>query len=272
MKFDVNGAAVYAATGGKEFDPSLPVLIFIHGAGFDHSVWQQQTRYFAHHGYSVLALDLPAHGMSGGEPLPDFAAFAEWVVSVMDVMNLDAATLVGHSMGSFVVLEAAARYPAKFRALAMLGAAARMPVHPDLLAAAAANDHRALEMMVGWGHGARAHRGGNIASGVWLIMAGIRLLEKARPGVLSNDLIASDTFRGAEEAARKVRCPVLCLSGAQDRMTPLNAANSLVDAFDEVTTIVLPDAGHMMMVEAPGAALDALKDFLDGVAADNMKK
>ncbi len=268
MKFDVNGAAVYAATGGKDFDPSLPALVLVHGAGFDHSIWQQQARYLAHHGYSVLALDLPAHGLSAGEPLPEIGRLAEWIVTVMDAMDLDAATLIGHSMGALGVLEAAARYPARVSALALLGVAGRMPVHTDLLVAAAANDRKAVDLIVGWGHGARTHCGGNIASGIWLLQAGRRLLEKARPGVLSNDLVASDAFNGAEDAASKISCPVLCLLGAHDRMTPPKAARGLIDAFSDVTRVVLPETGHMMTVESPGATLDALNKFL----GDKVKK
>lgn len=264
MKFPVDGAETFAATGGRDFDASLPALIFVHGAGFDHSVWQQQARYFAHHGYAVLAVDLPGHGASSGEPVRDVGALGEWIVSMMDSLGLDTASLIGHSMGALGVLEAASRHPQRVNSLALLGVAARMPVHPELLEAAAANDHKAIEMIADWGHGARAHRGGNIAHGVWLLQVGMRLLERVRPGVLANDLKASDAYRDALAAAEKVQCPTLCLLGGQDRMTPVKAAAPLVDCLKDVTQIVLPDAGHMMMVETPGATLDALIEFLDG--------
>ena len=69
MKLSVNGAEVFAAAGGREFDKSLPSVVFIHGAGFDHSTWALHTRWFSHHGYGVLAPDLPGHGRSPGPSL-----------------------------------------------------------------------------------------------------------------------------------------------------------------------------------------------------------
>lgn len=264
MRFEVNGAEVFAATGGKPFDPALPALMFVHGAGFDHSVWQQQTRYFAHHGYAVLAVDLPGHGKSAGAPVPDIAGLGDWIAAAIAASGAASASVVGHSMGALAALDAAARHPDAVRSLALLGVAAKMPVHPELLDAADANDHKAIELIAGWGHGARAQRGGNIASGIWLIQAGTRLLERAEPGVLANDLRASDAYRDALERAADVACRTLCLLGGQDRMTPVKAAAPLVAALPDVAQTVLPDAGHMMMVEAPGATLDALAGFFAG--------
>lgn len=263
MKFSVNGSETYAATGGKPFDPALPTLVFVHGAGFDHSIWQQQTRYFAHHGYSVLALDLPAHGLSEGEPLTDVGAMSDWLSDAIDAAGVEKATLIGHSMGALTTLEAAARYPEKVSNLSLLGVAANMPVHPELLDLAAANDHKAIDLIAGWGHGSRAHQGGNIASGIWLMQAGSRMLEKARPGLLAIDLAASDAFKGAVEAAAKVQCPTLCLLGGQDKMTPVKAASPLLEALQDPQRVILPYSGHMMMAEAPGDTLDALIAFLD---------
>ena len=138
-----------------------------------------------------------------------------------------------------------------------------MPVHPDLLDAAAANDHKAIDIIADWAHGRRAHRGGNISPGIWLINAGTRLLESARPGILGTDLAAADAYKRALDAAANVKCPTLCLLGAQDKMTPIRGAQPLVEAISNVKKVVLPDTGHMMMAEAPGATLNALIDFLD---------
>jgi len=262
MKFSVKGTEIYAATGGKAFDPTLPTLVFVHGAGFDHSIWQQQTRYFAHHGYGVLALDLPAHGLSGGAPLADVSAMSDWLADAIDAAGVEKAALIGHSMGALTTLETAARYPEKISDLMLLGVAANMPVHPELLDLAAANDHKAIELIAGWGHGSRTHRGGNIASGIWLMQAGSRMLERAQPGLLATDLTASDGYKGALEAAQKVQCRTLCLLGGQDKMTPVKAGAPLIEALQDAQRVILPDAGHMMMAEAPGATLDALIAFL----------
>jgi pimeloyl-ACP methyl ester carboxylesterase len=262
MQLSVNGAAVRVATGGRDFDPKQPVLVFVHGAGCDHTIWQQQTRYFAHRGYAVLAPDLPAHGLSEGPPLASVGALADWLASLLDAAGAARATLIGHSLGAQVALEAAARDPDRVAALALLGVAARTPVHPELLDAAAANDHLSIDFFTAWGHGAYAHRGGNTAPGIWQIQATIRLQEEANPGVLSCDFMAADAYQGAVAAAGKVQCPTLFVLGAQDRMTPVKAANELIDAISGSSRIVLAHTGHMMMLESPDALRGALKEFL----------
>ena len=77
MDLTVNGRKAYAYTGGKPFDPKLPAVVFIHGAEHDHCVWTLQTRYLAHHGRGVLAVDLPGHGRSDGPPLASVEEMAE---------------------------------------------------------------------------------------------------------------------------------------------------------------------------------------------------
>ena len=68
MNLNVNGNATYCYTAGKPFNPALPTVVFIHGVLNDHSVWILQSRYFANHGWNVLAIDLPGHCRSEGPP------------------------------------------------------------------------------------------------------------------------------------------------------------------------------------------------------------
>jgi len=262
MEISLDGQTAYAATGGRAFDADLPALVFLHGAGMDHSVWVLQTRFFAHRGFAVAAPDLPGHGRSCGKALGSIAAMADWVTTCLDGLGVGKAALIGHSMGSLVALDCAARHGERVTALALLGAAPRMPVHPDLLAAAADDDHRAFELMCDWGHGPAGHYGGNRAPGLWLLGGGLRLLERVPPGVLSNDMEACNAYQEAETLAPTVTQPCLVLSGSRDRMTPARAGGKLADMIPNARHQVLPGAGHMMMLEQPDETLDALKDFL----------
>src|ERR1700745_2736981 len=140
MKLSVNGTEAFAATGGLKFDASLPSVVLIHGAGFDHSAWALHSRWFAHNGFSVLAPDLPGHGRSAGPALGTIAAMGDWVSALLDAAGSDKAHLIGHSMGSLIALETAARHPQKVSALSLIGTAAVMTVGPDLLKAAETND------------------------------------------------------------------------------------------------------------------------------------
>jgi pimeloyl-ACP methyl ester carboxylesterase len=260
VEFTVDGRTVFAATGGKALKPELPSLIFLHGAGMDHTVWMLQARFFAHHGRNVVALDLPGHGRSAGPALASIGALADWVVRVMDALGLAKAALVGHSMGALTALEAGARAPARVWALALLGVAARMPVHPDLLKAAASGDHSAVELIASWGFGRQAHLGGAQAPGTWMLGGGIRLLERGEGRTLGVDLAACNAYLGAADAAARVTCPVLVVVGEIDRMTSPAGARELTKNFTDSRTITVANAGHLMMVEQPDRTLDALAE------------
>src|SRR6202023_595566 len=121
MLLSVNGIETFVATGGREFDVSQPTIVLLHGAGFDHTTWALHSRWFAHPGYGVLGPDLPGHGRSSGTPLPSIADMADWTAALLDAAGADQARLVGHSMGSLIALETAARHPARVSALGLVG-------------------------------------------------------------------------------------------------------------------------------------------------------
>src|SRR5260370_13889260 len=153
MQLSVNGTDTFVPPAGGEFAKWRPAIVLLHGAGFDHTPWALHSRWFAHHGYGVLAPDLPGHGRSSGAPLPTIAGMADWTAALLDTAGAAKAKLVGHSMGSLIALETAARHPAKVSALGLIGTAATMTVGPDLLKAAEANDRSAIDMVSIWGLG-----------------------------------------------------------------------------------------------------------------------
>lgn len=262
MELTVDGEAVYAATGGRDFGPARAVVVFVHGAGLDHSVWALQARYFAHHGRAVLAVDLPGHGRSKGPPLRTPGEMADWMLRLLDAAGVDEAALVGHSMGALAALESAARAPGRITALALLGVSMAMEVNSELLAAAKANRHLALDLVTAWGYGRAAHLGVNRAPGLWMMGGALRLLERAAKGVLYNDLAACDRYGEAKAAAAGVRCPVLLVLGRNDLMTPPQGGQELAQAIPGARAVVLEDCGHMLMVERPDEVLDALRQVL----------
>jgi pimeloyl-ACP methyl ester carboxylesterase len=259
MQLSVNGIDTFVATGGREFDCSLPTVVLLHGAGFDHTAWALHSRWFAHHGYGVLAPDLPGHGRSGGAPLPTIADMADWTAALLDAAGVATARLVGHSMGSLVALETAARHPARVSALGLIGTAATMTVGPDLLKAAEANDHSAIDMVSIWGLGYHAELGGSLAPGLWMHSGAQRVLEQCRPGVLFSDLSACNAYQNALNAAAQIAIPVTLVLGERDMMTPARAGKALAAALPNSRTVVLDGAGHIMMAERPDELLAALQ-------------
>jgi pimeloyl-ACP methyl ester carboxylesterase len=258
MQLVVNGANAYAATGGRDFDPARPLTVFLHGAACDHTVWALLARWFAHRGWSVLAPDLPGHGRSGGEPLDSIAAMADWTAALIVAAGARTATIIGHSMGSLIALETAARHPARVAAIGLIGTAAAMPVSRELLAAAEANDRAAVDMLMIWGHGFRAGIGGSLAPGLWMLGGGVRLIERARPGVLFKDLLACRNYRDGLVAAAKVTVPAVLVLGERDLMTPSRAGMELAAALPNARVTALKGAGHMLMSERPDEVLAAV--------------
>lgn len=259
MQLTVNGSQIFAATGGQPFDPKLPVVVFLHGAGFDHSAWALHSRWFAHHGFAVLAPDLPGHGRSQGKPLTSIDALADWTIALLDAAGAASAKLIGHSMGSLIALETAARHPARVSELCLIATSDAMAVSNDLLGAAEKNDHDAIDMVSIWGLGFPAEIGGSLAPGVWMHGGAQRTLEAAKPGVLHADLAACNAYRNATSAARGANIPVTLILGERDMMTSVKNGRALAAAFPNARTVVLKGAGHMLMAERPDDVLAACR-------------
>ena len=280
MLIDVDARRAYCYTGGKPFDAALPTAVFIHGAQNDHSVWALQSRYFAHHGFNVLAVDLPGHGRSGGPALASVEDMASWLVALLDAAGAARVLLIGHSMGSLVALEAAARMaddaaPGRVIGLAMLGTTYPMKVSEALLTSARANEPAAIDQVTIWSH-ARANllQPQNPASplaGVSTMGVARRLMQRLSiinpEQLFFTDFSACNAYADGEAAARALTCPVLFIFGSRDMMTPARSTTVLTSAVAAVTTtrVVQVDAGHALMAEQSDAVLDALFKFAGGL-------
>ncbi len=266
-------ACLYAYTGGKTFDAAKPAVVFLHGAQHDHSVWILQSRFLAHHGFSVLALDLPGHGRSPG-PLPStIEAMADRVAASLGTLP-NRFVVVGHSMGALIALETARRLPQQTAGIALLGAAFPMRVSDALLTAARDDPETAYQMINVWSHGPSiapfAARPSCPGPGFNIVWQNLRLMQRiARingPEVLPNDFAACNAYASGLDAARALTCPALFICGANDQMTPRKSAQPLIDACATQRTALLP-SGHALMAENPDDVRDTLRQFIVGVFA-----
>ena len=262
MQFELKGKVTFGYTAGHEIDAARPSVVFVHGAGLDHSWWGLQSRYFGYHGCNVLALDLPGHGRSAGPPLATIEGMADWVIRLLDENKLKSATVVGHSMGALVALECAARHPQHVERIALIGVAYPMKVSEAFLDAAKRNDQSAYDMETIWGHAAQAPLAGNPNPGMWMYGDTLARLSRLAPGVLHTDLKACNDYTAGFESAAKVTCPALFILGARDTMTPPRSAQQLQDAIKGASAVRIASSGHSLMAEAPDATLDALIQFL----------
>lgn len=262
MELTIKGKKAYAYTGGKKFDAGLPTVVFVHGAQCDHSVWILQSRYLAHHGYGVLALDLPGHGRSEGPALARIEDLADWIPGVLDAAGVKQASLVGHSMGSLIALDCAARQPQRIARIALLATAYPMKVSAELLDATKNNEPAAQDMVNIWSHLAYAQYPNNPGPGFWVIGENLRLMQRQQPGVMHVDFTACNAYGGGADAAARVQCPALFLIARRDAMTPARSAQAFAQTVKGARTVMIEGSGHNMMGEKPDEVLDALAAFL----------
>jgi pimeloyl-ACP methyl ester carboxylesterase len=258
MDFTVDKRRVFAYTAVHHFDARRPTVVFVHGAGLDHSAFGLQSRYFGYHGRNVLALDLPGHGRSEGPPIPSVGGIAEWLFRMLDALEIRQASVIGHSMGALVALEAANRGAERIERAACIGVAYPMKVSEPFLEAARKNEQTAFDMETIWGHAAQVPLGGNPSPGMWMYGDTLARLRRLAPDVLYTDLKACNDY--VSDFAG-VKCPVLLLLGKRDVMTPPRSAKALQEKLPTSRTVLLESSGHGLMVEAPDATLDALIEF-----------
>jgi pimeloyl-ACP methyl ester carboxylesterase len=266
MNLTVDTRPVFAATGGKPFDRAKPVIIFIHGAGGDRTGWMSLARWAAHHGWSVLAPDLPGHGRSAGPALTSVAAMSAWIEALMRAAGVERAALAGHSMGGAIAIETAARLGARITHLIPIGTAASIPVGPALLDAAKTAPDRAYVMMTQWAHAPGARTGGHPTPGLWMAGCTMSVFGSNAPDVLAADLAACAAWTTGADAAKRVTAPTHVIAAALDVMTPPKNGKALADMIPSATFTLLPDVGHMIMQEAPDAMLAALRVALAAAA------
>jgi pimeloyl-ACP methyl ester carboxylesterase len=265
MELRVDGRKAYAYTGGKAFDPALPCIVFIHGALHDHSVWNLLARWFAHHGHAVLALDQPAHGRSEGPALPDVEALADWTLALLDAAGVREAAFIGHSMGSLIALEAAARAPSRATRLVTVGTAYPMKVSDALLTTARDTPLRAIDMVNAFSHSSIAAKPSFPGPGMWLHGSNRALMRRMQGGyrernLFEHDFRVCDAYANGLEAAARLQCPVSFVLGDRDQMTPPRATRDIAAALK--ARVVTLHAGHALMTEAPDALLDAVREAL----------
>jgi len=259
MKLVYDSKEVRVATGGKDHKGvDGPAVVLLHGAGMDRTTWQMQSRWLAHHGYRVAAIDLPGHGLSDGPPLETIAEMAAWTAGVVRQLDLAPAHVVGFSMGTFIGLDMAAEHGDTVASLVLIGTASAMPVHPMLLETSQDDVSRAGSFMTSWSLGSRAHKGGHKSPGTWLVGTSKALFDTSPEGALAADLRACNAYEAGVENAAQVTAPVTFLLGQEDKMTPIKASHDLVDAVATKQVITLESIGHMMPIEDPIGARKAI--------------
>ncbi|MGI9271891.1 MAG: alpha/beta fold hydrolase [Woeseiaceae bacterium] len=262
MYFDVDGKRVFATTGGKPFDKSKPVVIFLAGTALDHTFWGLHSRFFAYRNYSVLCLDTPGHSHSDGPALTSIEDIGDWLDKVITALDIENVSIVAHSQGCLVALEYASRYPDRLRSLSLIASGLATPVNDFLLKAASENPSAAVDMMISWGFGTAGHLHQGPIPGNSMAAGGHKIMWGNAPTELAVDLNACNNYTNGKTAAAAIQCPVQVIIAGKDKMAPAKATAMLVEHLPDADVTRIPDSGHMLPLEVPDQCRALLKEFI----------
>ncbi len=251
---ELPGGRVFVDTAGRRLEGAFPLVVLVHGAGMDHTVWDPVADHLGAHATSVMNIDLPGHGRTGGEPAETIAAQAGLVAELIEASDQGIASVGGHSMGGLIALELAATRPELVDRLVLVGTGAAMPVSDRLLDAAADDLTAAHALLDRWSHSR------TVDDATRAITKAIR--DRTPAGVLHTALVACDRYEDGRRRAAAVRAPALVIVGADDVMVSSDEVTALVDALPDARFVSVPDAGHDTMVDAPGAVIEEIERFL----------
>jgi pimeloyl-ACP methyl ester carboxylesterase len=262
MRLTVDGLPVFAATGGRAFDPARPTVVFLHGADSTHHFWVLQTRALAFDDWNVLAPDMPGHCSSGGAPLQSVSEMSDWVIRLLDAAGSKRAVVVGHSLGGLIALEVAAKHPHRVGAVVLVGSAVAIPVNAALIDTAQRDPGQARELMAAWSYGPAAHLHENTWPGASHIFTGLEIARRNRPETLAIDLQACADYGDGPQRAKSLEQPCLCIVAGRDRMVPMKSGLKSAELLAKGEIVAIAGAGHNVATEKPREVNAALRKFL----------
>jgi len=240
-----------------DFDKKKPSILLMHGSGLTHIVWSLHEQFYTTQGYNVLSVDLPGHGNSEGPSLKSIEEISDWIKSLMNVLDIKKLIIIGHSQGSLVGIDFAARYPDLINSLVLVAGSYKMSVNQDLINYAEAGDEKAVLLMMKWGYeGSKAFIGGNPVKKIINSSREIR-------EVLAVDLNACNNYKDGKESLEKINCSTLCIFGNLDKMVPLEVGNKMSSMIKNAEKKVINNCGHMIIFEKAFEMRQIVKEFLN---------
>ena len=247
---------MFVSTGGREIDKDKSTILLMHGSGLTHIVWSFHEQFYSTQGFNVLSVDLPGHGNSEGPSLKSIEEISDWIKSLMEKLNIKKIIIIGHSQGSLVGIDFAARYPESILSLVLVAGTYKMPVNQDLIDYAEAGDEKAVLLMMKWGYeGSKAFIGGNPVKKIINSSRDIR-------EILAVDLNACNNYKTGKESLEKINCSTLCIFGDLDKMVPINVGNKMAELIKNSKTKVITNCGHMIIFEKAFEMRKLVKEFI----------
>jgi pimeloyl-ACP methyl ester carboxylesterase len=249
---EVDGRAIHYLTGVNGVAPDRRSIVFVHGAGENAMVWQNQRRGLDR-GVNTICLDLPGHGQSPGDGCDTIAEYSHWLMRFMQRLELKHAILAGHSMGGAVVIEAAIGWSEAMAGLILIGSGARLRVSLETFQGLEGDFEATAEELV------RQCYGSETSDKV--VKWGLAQLLEERPEVVLDDFKACNEFDRLNEIS-SIKQPSLVICGSEDIMTPAKYSQFLAEKLQRATLRMIEGAGHMVMVENPFKTNASILKFL----------
>ena len=256
MIIELNNKKVFASDAGKIFEKEKHTIILLHGSGLTHIVWSLTEQYLSNKGYNILAIDLPGHGNSEGPSLKSIEEIAEWLEKIINKIEIQHLTILGHSQGCLEAIEYVSKYSSKIKNLILVGGSYKITVNQDLIDLASAGDKDSIKLMMKWAYeGSKKFIGGNPVEKIINSSRAIR-------ETLAVDLIACNNYKNGFEAAKSIKCPTLLIFGELDKMVSLEKSKKFAELIPNAETYIIQNCGHMIMFENAFKMREKIAEFL----------
>ena len=238
-----------------------PLLILIHGYLENKNMWQALAPSLTAH-WRVLSLDLPGHGNAPNLSCPhSMDTMADLIHCLLQHLGASKAGLVGHSMGGYVALAFAERYPQKLQSLILLNSSP-WPDSPERRA----SRERAIALV-------KRNREGYLRQAIPLLFApesrarcasaieqAVQSAQKMNTQAIIAALYGMQMRPDRERVLRELSCPVLLVAAKKDPILEHEKLRQLA-AETGVKWLSLP-LGHMSHLEAPAELKEGLQPHL----------
>jgi len=238
--------------GRRGFLEEREVVLFIHGAGGGQFTWSFQKGFFEKQ-FNPIIIELPGHGESGGEGEEEIGRYVEDVHAFLKALNLPKVFFVGHSMGGAIVQTLALTHPEVMKGIVLVGTGAKLRVLPMILEGIKNKFEETVPKIVQLVYSRKTSSE--------LVKRGISDMMRCRPEVLYGDFLACDRFDMMNQVER-IDLPTLILCGNEDEMTPVKYSQFLHQQIKGSKLEILPEGGHMVMMELPVAVNEKIKEFI----------